>query len=411
MNNRENEKSSSILALGANITGDDHWIGDVHGGLTAFKMWMDTLKPGDRGFCAGDLVDRGEDSPGVIAAIIENNKNPDKAKVYVLPGNHEEITINAISALEVITAILQVHSMDADRILKEIHDDFIASQHSGNLTYASDHPALIYIMKTYPDAFNDVIATLDNHLANGGTWLVELFAQELKNNITTDSPESRVRMILDYMTNLPDILYVDNPIPVVGVHADMPFEDKELIRRARLELGLTPKEKNYSIWAREPKEEENPNDVYMTDTGRTPLSILAIVGHNIVGGATASALRLGTNTMDLDFASFLYGAILSVNITKGTVSWVHPPNVEVPDFYKNEAKLIEKHLVRELELAKFTSAVKNCAYIDELADVIEKFRNSLSPDKNDADKLIDLAFRRDAISETLINNETQKGDL
>ena len=67
-----------IVVLPENEKGHDKVIGDVHGGLTAFKQWIKTLRPGDRGFCVGDLVDRGEKggSVGVIEAIIDNNADP-----------------------------------------------------------------------------------------------------------------------------------------------------------------------------------------------------------------------------------------------------------------------------------------------------------------------------------------------
>ena len=91
-----------IKVLPENTEGEDIWIGDVHGGLTAFKIFLNSLKKGDRGFCVGDLTDRGEDSLGVIEAIIEHQREvkagAEKGEFFSIYGNHED---NIIKSIEV----------------------------------------------------------------------------------------------------------------------------------------------------------------------------------------------------------------------------------------------------------------------------------------------------------------------
>lgn len=60
-------------------------IGDVHGTLTELKLLMEKLafKPHeDRAYIVGDLVDRGEDSPGVVRYCIQKG-------IDAIQGNHD----------------------------------------------------------------------------------------------------------------------------------------------------------------------------------------------------------------------------------------------------------------------------------------------------------------------------------
>lgn len=75
-------------------------IGDVHGKLSLLDRLLEEIqyKPGtDRLVFIGDLVDRGEDSRGVVARALELRKASPEL-VTVIRGNHEEMMIDALSA-------------------------------------------------------------------------------------------------------------------------------------------------------------------------------------------------------------------------------------------------------------------------------------------------------------------------
>lgn len=64
-------------------------IGDVHGCLRELRSLMDLLRPSpdDEIIFVGDLVDKGDDSPGVIRFVRELSQ---RHRVVVIEGNHEE---------------------------------------------------------------------------------------------------------------------------------------------------------------------------------------------------------------------------------------------------------------------------------------------------------------------------------
>ena len=66
-------------------------IGDIHGCLTTLKKLVSKVDLATTNLISvGDLIDRGEDSLGVIKYCIENN-------IQVCLGNHEKMAIDAIS--------------------------------------------------------------------------------------------------------------------------------------------------------------------------------------------------------------------------------------------------------------------------------------------------------------------------
>lgn len=72
-------------------------IGDIHGGSKTFRTLLDRLKlrPGDRLYLLGDLIDRGPDSKGVLDIILHL-----MAEGYdPLPvrGNHEDMLLQSIA--------------------------------------------------------------------------------------------------------------------------------------------------------------------------------------------------------------------------------------------------------------------------------------------------------------------------
>ena len=64
-------------------------IGDIHGCLSTLKALIDKAGPVDSIISAGDLIDRGEDSLGVVQYCIDNN-------IKVCLGNHEQAFIDAM---------------------------------------------------------------------------------------------------------------------------------------------------------------------------------------------------------------------------------------------------------------------------------------------------------------------------
>ena len=66
-------------------------IGDIHGCLSTLKALIAKAGPVDSIISVGDLIDRGEDSFGVIKYCIENN-------IQVCLGNHEQMAIEALKA-------------------------------------------------------------------------------------------------------------------------------------------------------------------------------------------------------------------------------------------------------------------------------------------------------------------------
>lgn len=83
----------AVLRLPINESGRDIVIGDVHGQSAAFKRLLDRLEvapdQGDRLILLGDLVDRGEDSWGMI------DWYSPQSPAFVLRGNHEQMLIDA----------------------------------------------------------------------------------------------------------------------------------------------------------------------------------------------------------------------------------------------------------------------------------------------------------------------------
>ena len=84
---KENKK---ILRICANPDGRDFVLGDLHGTTDLLRALMEhvTFDPDkDRLFSVGDLIDRGEDSPGGLALLLE-------PWFHAVIGNHEDMLID-----------------------------------------------------------------------------------------------------------------------------------------------------------------------------------------------------------------------------------------------------------------------------------------------------------------------------
>lgn len=134
-------------------------VGDIHGKLSLFNRLLEKMgyEPGeDRLVLIGDLVDRGEDSRGVVARAIElKRKAPNN--VIVIRGNHEAMMLAALAHPESEQAELWYYNggvetlqsyMDEEGNLDvpEDHWDFMASLPTW---YEDDHA--IYVHASLPE--------------------------------------------------------------------------------------------------------------------------------------------------------------------------------------------------------------------------------------------------------------------
>ncbi|HKX27370.1 MAG TPA: metallophosphoesterase family protein [Blastocatellia bacterium] len=134
-------------------------IGDIHGKLKLFNRLLGEMEyqPGeDRLILIGDLVDRGEDSRGVVARAIEL-KRESPGRVVVVRGNHEAMMLAALAHPDGEQAELWYYNggvetlqsyMDRDGNLDvpEEHWDFMASLP----TWYEDEQA-IYVHASLPE--------------------------------------------------------------------------------------------------------------------------------------------------------------------------------------------------------------------------------------------------------------------
>ena len=115
-------------------------VGDIHGKLELFNLLLEKMEyraGEDRLILIGDLVDRGENSRGVVARAIELKREAPN-NVVVLRGNHEAMMLAALSHPEGEQAELWYYNggietlqsyMDeeGDCDVPEEHWDFLAS--------------------------------------------------------------------------------------------------------------------------------------------------------------------------------------------------------------------------------------------------------------------------------------------
>lgn len=134
-------------------------VGDIHGKLNLFNRLLEKAEyqPGeDRLILIGDLVDRGEDSRGVVARAIEL-KRESPNRVIVIRGNHEAMMLAALAHPESEQAelwyynggveTLQSYMDEAGNLdVPEEHWDFMASLPTW---YEDDHA--IYVHASLPE--------------------------------------------------------------------------------------------------------------------------------------------------------------------------------------------------------------------------------------------------------------------
>ena len=364
--------------------GDDKIIGDLHGNRECLEAVLEQIGPGDRLFIAGDLTDRGEDSPGVIRTIIENNAKSDAGKIYCIRGNHEDLCLDALSGLEIRAS--QLKKTAETKVQEWIPK--LKETPSENL----DLPDLL----------------IKAHVKNGGDWLVKLFYEELTstpnkimidaNNNITYADDSSVKMIKDYMSSLPYIMHVEGTQLFNVVHADMPINDAELQRRIHSGEGLSDREIKHAIWVREGKKGEPIQDV-----GNNKNSCAKYTGHSITTQG-ARPTRDETNTVNLDVGAYSEMVSLIANHTQGNCEWVGPGINNInQDTLGNEIKdVTNQHMATQHTLSDFLEESSKCSSVNDLEQTVEKWMSILSS-YNKVD-LTECAINNNALRDTLLTN-------
>jgi len=148
-------QSTQILTVPANKFGKDYAIGDVHGHADLLKFILDEkLYEYDRLFLVGDLFDRGHNNEGVIDLLMHDDY---KNKIIACRGNHEDMALSSIKALESLAASLKLkNAAEMD----------------------SFHDQLSEVVFT-----NVPTSTLKHHQGQGGSWLRDLYKRELDNGL------------------------------------------------------------------------------------------------------------------------------------------------------------------------------------------------------------------------------------
>ncbi len=135
-------------------------VGDIHGKLDLFNLLLEKMEyiPGeDRLVLIGDLVDRGEDSRGVVARAIALKREAPNT-VVILRGNHEAMMLAALSHPESEQAELWYYNGGIETLqsymdeqgecdVPEEHWDFLASLPTW---YEDDHA--IYVHASLPES-------------------------------------------------------------------------------------------------------------------------------------------------------------------------------------------------------------------------------------------------------------------
>ncbi|MCI0388621.1 MAG: serine/threonine protein phosphatase [Acidobacteria bacterium] len=109
-------------------------VGDIHGKLKLFNRLLEEMeyKPGeDRLILIGDLVDRGEDSRGVVARALDLTRET-LNKVKVIRGNHEAMMLAALAYPESEQAELWYYNGGVETLQSYIDED-------GNLDVPEEH--------------------------------------------------------------------------------------------------------------------------------------------------------------------------------------------------------------------------------------------------------------------------------
>jgi serine/threonine protein phosphatase 1 len=139
-------------------------VGDIHGKLSLFNQLIEKMEyrpEEDRLILIGDLVDRGEDSRGVVERAIEL-KSASPNNVIVIRGNHEAMMLAALARPESEAAELWYYNGGIETLksyadeegnldVPESHWDFIASLPTW---YEDEHAIYVHAGLPEDDAGN-----------------------------------------------------------------------------------------------------------------------------------------------------------------------------------------------------------------------------------------------------------------
>jgi hypothetical protein len=387
-----------ILVIPANTApaAKDCIVGDVHGNCKVFEaVMLERKNPLDRIFVAGDLIDRGKGSVQIIRDIVSNNKEDTKGKIYCVRGNHEDMCLNAIKALIMLTHV-HFYSFNKKKFLINLHvlhemsktdsgleiifsDKVIAAFLKNSILHAkkafteyfenietsekmNDEEKITYL-QTKTNVLDDLdsvygdLAVLQSsialHLVNGGQWLLEIYMKELSDKTISAAEGENIKfsdscdimLIKNYMESLPYIIHVEGKVPFNIVHADMPINDVEMLKRITDGGWLTDDEKEYAMWARPHENAE----IKIKTTGRDEYSILTFSGHTIDG-----SVRRETNTINLDVAAYARNSTIVVKMPSCGVQVItdhnHPRKVN--EAIIRIARETQNHLDRQAYLIR-----------------------------------------------------------
>jgi hypothetical protein len=293
-----------IQILEANKLGCDFIIGDLHGHKEMLQHIVSTLTPLDRLFIAGDMVDRGPDSLGVIEYILElqqQHANGLVPAVFAVRGNHEAMFLGSIQDFE-------------DNL-----EHFIHANASFNLIETIDD---------LPEQFfNNLVIHVQE--CNGGRWIVPLVQQEIidKKMYYHDGEvwyrnDSQIKKLKDFCESAPYVIHVKSRSNVSAfnvVHADLPFEDYVIKIKHDNRVLLSKEEINHIIWSR-------PRDYMHLEHDRDANSSLVYCGHCPVLFPGYDPVRKKMNTINIDSLTYLTHGSLVVNHTLHQVALSNPKN-------------------------------------------------------------------------------------
>jgi hypothetical protein len=359
-----------ILALEENIAGKDYIMADLHGNADCLEAQLKQLQPEDRLFIAGDLTDRGADSPRVIRLILDYQaKHPNK--LYVVYGNHEDLNVSAISAM-------------ADFYEELACIPYSETDNSALLEYAIDLNEKP--LGTFRDQMNDIHFCL----ANGGFWLLELFRNEIlhkrlfisEKNSLQQTDDSLIAKYYALVSKLPYIIYVKGRRPFTVVHADMPITHEAMLEKLAVDVTkLSEEEKQHAMNARTHKLDASGrvlnSDQYLVNIKGNSLSnIITYGGHNIINNLNTFVIRPETNTVVLDVMAWSNNVALVACHTDSSCHYVGPAAEKVS---KNSEilKLIQQELCLHLK----TDAARYQTLSDENSPVSSPSKHNRSPEK------------------------------
>lgn len=319
---------------------------DIHGNFEDFKKIVDALPPHVVLKISGDIVDKGPDSWKVVEYILQLQKTGQR-KIIVSRGNHEEMCLAAIAAMECLAASMYC-------LCKSTGEDWVARFE--NLLkgiaklgrYETAQAEVVQLLGIDPTnqqviaQANSLINPVKDHFNQNlmnpeQSWMVDRFVNALKQkaiviaeakeavngvrsiNIEYREGEHNFGALRMFLSNMPYMMYYKSPTRQVAVaHANMPCDDARFLHLVATKERMTDQERDNSMW-------ENDSASYPLQNHRGKVMMVAGVGHVIVTevfgdpNRTTTAVREETCTLNLDQMFCVTGVMAAFNITKWRV--------------------------------------------------------------------------------------------